>query len=32
MIASKLGMSKDDIFSSYLLKLGENYHRLETYF
>ncbi len=30
MIASKLGMSKDDIFSSYLLKLGENYHRQET--
>ena len=29
-IAYKLGMSKDDIFSSYLLKLGENYHRQET--
>ncbi len=30
MIATKLDMSKDDIFSSYLLKLGENYHRQET--
>ena len=29
-IADKLGMSKDDIFESYLLKLGENYHRQET--
>ena len=30
LIASKLNMNKDDIFSSYLLKLGENYHRQET--
>ncbi|MBR0294840.1 MAG: dUTP diphosphatase [Bacilli bacterium] len=30
LIASKLMMDKDDIYSSYLLKLGENYHRQET--
>ena len=30
LIASKLDMNKDDIFASYLLKLGENYHRQET--
>lgn len=30
LIASKLNMNKDDIFASYLLKLGENYHRQET--
>ena len=29
-IASSLKMNKDDIFASYLLKLGENYHRQET--
>ena len=29
-IATKLDMNKDDIFASYLLKLGENYHRQET--
>lgn len=29
-IAEKLEMTKDDIFESYLLKLGENYHRQET--
>ena len=30
LIAFKLDMNKDDIFSSYFLKLGENYHRQET--
>lgn len=30
LIAFKLNMNKDDIFSSYFLKLGENYHRQET--
>ena len=30
LIASKLNMNKDDIYASYLLKLGENYHRQET--
>ena len=30
LIASKLDMNIDDIFASYLLKLGENYHRQET--
>lgn len=30
MIASKLGMAKKEIFDSYLLKLGENYHRQKT--
>ena len=29
-IANKLDMSEEDIFNSYLLKLGENYHRQET--
>ena len=29
-IAYKIEMNKDDIFASYLLKLGENYHRQET--
>ena len=30
LIASKLSMSTDDIYASYLLKSGENYHRQET--
>ena len=30
LIASKLNMNKDDIFSSYFLKLGVNYRRQET--
>ena len=30
LIATKLDMNKEDIFSSYYLKLGENYHRQET--
>lgn len=30
LIASKLNMDEEDIFNSYLLKLGENYHRQET--
>ncbi len=29
-IAYKLKMNEEDIFNSYLLKLGENYHRQET--
>lgn len=29
-IASRLNMTKKDIFDSYLLKLGENHHRQQT--